>query len=1384
MRQLAIRLSFLLLAARFSPVALGGEHSVYREDFDRYGDYVASFNEGARIAEWPASLKMLDFNPQGLSEARKDFFRIGTPPVSDTYAIFFRFQMNSPTNRAFRLRLYFGDAAKPETRDLAIDERLSRFNAAADAACKLFAPRWNGFPGPGKWIKGAILVDDQHASFHVVRNGVLVKDCEGLLPSGVLQGGNLISDAPVLLDYVEVVDGCRRPYRIGDPADWIGRSSDSGGTPGPRPGDVALTNGQETAFAPEEGEDLRFQYRAGRKGNVRDALEFVYADGKSAAVSLSIPKGRKSRALRFYDAASGAFTNATAAVEIDDARLSVRGPGFAREVYVAPRLDYRYEEAELAELLAAWEKMPKASEHRLDLRLRPLADNWATNEVWIDSKYAGMMTLPAPPVKIRARLGAEAFLSLRPVRDEMNVFADTRFLPLDVDGLDRPFGTVAPLKGLPDMQKVPFRFARATHTLNLAFCRENLGTFALECNGYLSKSPFDGMPSAMQFSVPVAQYVRAYALCAADPKAPDDFEPVVTARLTHYLDNGARSQAACECTRRLPRRGEPLPEGVTAFGEAADGTPVYQVAFDFDVGTIQDLTSMLKLDRLDLEFIGPLWEKDTYYLSRKRSPSYEKQSSVQIYAVTLEKTPVGLVVTPNRRNSLYYPDEEAGATVSVTPSPYAKGPFHVVATVRDADSEVCEDIVFDTAEPVERKIAFKEKEFGYYSVTYTVSGPDRKSVITHRGSFVLLPPDTRQAGYESPYYIWNFRGAHGTPRELDDWGDMLLRMGVRRTLLPDNLCETNPAVMKYKLTHGEFPFMRPRPKKGQSQEEAEADLKAQMHDKLAKFPHCHTAIIFHESGGGPFPQEVIDGKTEVTSEMAQADTNRANVALTTARLWREVDPSVRLIYGNSGSSLGLVAQLFRAGFPADLIDALGDESVGMTQPPERSVAYPAWALRKLALAYGYTNAVPDAPWEWKSRVVRHLGEEGHAAYCVRSALIALAWGYTCVPVNGLTEMANSYYDTIWGDSSFTRWPLAYPQRTAAATATMTLILDRARFVRMVPTGSLTTYCLEFQKPDGSYVYALWCADDEVRVSALIYPGPKGVTFTDMLGRKRKVLHDNEVSQLNEGDVVAMADNVCYLRVSSSPVYISSAEELIPPLIPPPHLAIPNYKTLPAGAKVVQSFSDTNDAVVVCGHDPRIETGRDDPPFLSFFRPGEFAIRGISRERERDVGTYTCLKLARTTANDCPALVQEYAFLRFPNAKPAPGEPSTVGVWVKGNSSWGKIYFEVTDAEGEKWLSAGTGGYGCMVYDWPEKAALRFDGWKFVQMPLTKDSPVKIYSPGENEWQWQRDGEFGNGRIEYPITVTGLGVGMYPRVLNILKMEETSRTILIGDVVVY
>ena len=117
-----------------------------------------------------------------------------------------------------------------------------------------------------------------------------------------------------------------------------------------------------------------------------------------------------------------------------------------------------------------------------------------------------------------------------------------------------------------------------------------------------------------------------------------------------------------------------------------------------------------------------------------------------------------------------------------------------------------------------------------------------------------------------------------------------------------------------------------------------------------------------------------------------------------------------------------------------------------------------------------------------------------------------------------------------------------------------------------------------------------------------------------------------------------------------------------------------------------------------------------------------------------------------------------------------GTPDTIGVWVKGNSSWGKIFLELEDADGEVWLSAGSGGYGCDTYDWPGLMDLNYDGWHFLQMPLTAKSPVKNHSPGDNHWQWQRE-RTGDGKLTYPVKVRGVGFMLNRKSLNILEMED-------------
>ena len=111
---------------------------------------------------------------------------------------------------------------------------------------------------------------------------------------------------------------------------------------------------------------------------------------------------------------------------------------------------------------------------------------------------------------------------------------------------------------------------------------------------------------------------------------------------------------------------------------------------------------------------------------------------------------------------------------------------------------------------------------------------------------------------------------------------------------------------------------------------------------------------------------------------------------------------------------------------------------------------------------------------------------------------------------------------------------------------------------------------------------------------------------------------------------------------------------------------------------------------------------------------------------------------------------------------------------------GKVWFEFEDAEGEVWATTGSGGYGCNTYDWPGLMSVNFDGWHLLKFPLTHASPVKNPSPGSGAWQITRDGN-GNGRIDFPVKVTGMALSNRPWNLDFLDMRPTRPYLRLKDV---
>jgi hypothetical protein len=328
----------------------------------------------------------------------------------------------------------------------------------------------------------------------------------------------------------------------------------------------------------------------------------------------------------------------------------------------------------------------------------------------------------------------------------------------------------------------------------------------------------------------------------------------------------------------------------------------------------------------------------------------------------------------------------------------------------------------------------------------------------------------------------------------------------------------------------------------------------------------------------------------------------------------------------------------------------------------------------------------------------------------------------------------------------------------ASTAHLTAILDGAQFARMVETGSSCVYALGFKR-DGERVYAFWTARGQAD-AALTFDKDAPAEVSDVFGRTRKV---------------ATAEKALKLTISGEPQYVVTSATLASVALGKrayPEDAVPPNVT----PRVVNAMASPEAWTVSTKPDERLENrpAVGNTNYLPFRVLGRYAVRSTKDEEKGD-----CLEVELEQKGEVVPYLPEYAVMRLKTPAAVEGTPTTLGVWVKGNGGWGQLMWEFEDAQGERWLSCGTGGYGCDVYDWPKQASINFDGWNFVQFPITQASPVRLPNPGEVAEQWRSSGG-GNGRIDYPVKLTGVVVSMTRQALNLTEMKPVRTVIRLKD----
>ena len=814
-------------------------------------------------------------------------------------------------------------------------------------------------------------------------------------------------------------------------------------------------------------------------------------------------------------------------------------------------------------------------------------------------------------------------------------------------------------------------------------------------------SPYDGGAPMLfdarmpMLRIPSADYVAAHLLAVADN------DPARTSTLTLRAGSyrsttvGLYTNAGLvdhyDYSAAVPRKADlAAAQGVGVVRTSAG--PLAHVRVPMSRSIAQDLGPAM-----DVELT-----KDVRVLGSHTLP-LGLPSGVRIAAITFEKSPLQMKVASSEPGHAFVQPQKPTFQVQLTNITAREQPFTLSAVATHlngtaAHAKAAGKVAAGATENVSMEIAVPQR--GYYDLAVTLSDGQDRSLVTRKTSLALLPPDTRKHRSNSPFGTWQFGGGHFASSDPDRIGPLYVKAGFRYGMwgfkAEDQMKygviqSPEPCIAGWiaRLGHGAAGYRRA----------------LEQNATVGLDPNPY-ALLFHEDGLGR-------GTAEEKAKHLQAMWDDATQS---AQSMRKEFPHVKLSLGNGVREMR--EAFYRRKFPSDLFDCAGLEAGGgypEKQPPASgAVNVEIWMERQLLDSYGYKDKPVYLCSEscYPATGPGRLTARTQADYFIRHSLQAMAWGMPSIRFGIISDAGSPYYFTMWGGAGFcNRMPELNVKPSFVAMATLTWVLDGARIERDLDLGSQSLYGVEFRRPDGSHVVAMWTPRGR-RPVQLAFDSKGPFTFIDSQANETPLEVRNGAVQ------VTLAPSPGYLV---TPVPVKSAQP-----------GRPDYDDKPAGTSAVLSSLATMDdwtANVAFEAVEKFE-GKD----------GVLKVTPAPIETGKDTSTV-------------PTYAKFISELVHKRGIPMPGTPTEIGLWVNGNSSWGRVIFVLQDASGRPWRSLSP------------SPPIDFDGWRYLAAQLPPQYP------GPENHNWPRDKD---GVAHYPLTFKKLVVELPEKALHIKTFSPVLR----------